>query len=140
MPETSLPVRHLFTMAIDADMSSASKIRNGPAGDRIIASVIGGTVTGERVNGTVIGPSGDWLFRYPDGSLHLDVRLSIRTDDDTDILMQYQGKAQRDGPPRSAPTFQTSTDGDYAWLNSIQAIGIGSFPEGKLVYEVYELL
>ena len=140
MPETSLPVRHLFSMAVDADLKGAARIKGGPAGDRLIAGVHGGTVTGERINGTIIGPSGDWLYRYPDGSMHLDVRISIRTDDGTDILMEYQGKIAGDGLPRSAPTFQTSTDGDYAWLNSVQAIGMGSFPEGKLVYEVYELL
>ena len=72
--------------------------------------------------------------------MHLDVRLSIRTDDDVDILMQYEGKMYEDGTPRSAPTFQTSMDGPYNWLNKIQAVGVGSFPDGKLVYEVYELL
>ena len=140
MPETSLPVRHLFSMAIDADLSSATRIKGGPFGSRMIASVDSGTVTGERINGTILGPSGDWLYRWADGTMHLDVRISIRTDDGTDILMEYQGKIVEDGTPRSAPTFQTSMDGDYAWLNKIQAIGIGSFPEGKLVYEVYELL
>ncbi|WP_419920726.1 hypothetical protein [Candidatus Poriferisodalis sp.] len=42
-------------------------------------------------------------------------------------------------PVSEEPPF-TYLDGDYAWLNSIQAVGIGSFPEGGLVYEVYELL
>lgn len=140
MSETSLPARHLFTMAIEADLSNATRIRNGPAGSRIVASVDGGTVTGERINGTILGPAGDWLFRSADGAMHLDVRLSIRTDDDVDILMQYEGKMYEDGTPRSAPTFQTSMDGPYNWLNKIQAVGVGSFPDGKLVYEVYELL
>lgn len=140
MSETSLPVRHLFTMAIDADLSTATRIKRGPAGSRMIASVDSGTVTGERINGTILGPSGDWLYRYADGSMHLDVRISICTDDGENILMEYQGKILEDGTPRSAPTFQTSIEGPYSWLNRVQAVGVGSMPEGKLVYEVYELL
>ena len=31
-------------------------------------------------------------------------------------------------------------EGPYAWLNKIQAVGIGSIDDGKLAYEVYELL
>ena len=140
MSETSLPARHLFTMAIDADLSAATRIKGGPAGSRLIASVDGGTVSGERIKGTIVGPSGDWLYRSADGAMHLDVRLSIRTEDDVHILMQYQGKILADGTPRSAPTFQTSMDGPYDWLNRVQAVGIGSFDDGKLSYGVYELL
>ncbi|WP_419864090.1 DUF3237 domain-containing protein [Candidatus Poriferisodalis sp.] len=140
MSDTSLPVRHLFRMDIDADLSNATRIRGGPAGTRMVASVDSGTVTGERINGTILGPSGDWLYRSADGTMHLDVRISIRTNDDVDILMEYQGKIYPDGSPRSAPTFQTSMEGPYNWLNKIQAIGIGSIDDGKLAYEVYELL
>ena len=140
MSETSLPVRHLFTMAIDADLSSATRIKGGPFGSRMIASVDGGTVTGDRINGTILGPSGDWLSRSADGTMHLDVRISIRTDDEVDILMDYKGKILDDGTPRSAPTFETSMEGPYAWLNKIQAVGVGSIDDGKLAYEVYELL
>lgn len=140
MSETSLPVRHLFRMDIEADLSNATRIRGGPAGTRMVASVDSGTVTGERINGTILGPSGDWLYRSADGTMSLDVRISIRTDDEVDILMEYLGKILDDGTPRSAPTFQTSMEGPYAWLNKVQAVGVGSLDDGKLAYEVYELL
>ena len=38
MSETSLPVRHLFRMDIDADLSNAARIRRGPVSTRMVAS------------------------------------------------------------------------------------------------------
>lgn len=138
MTETTLAVRHMFTMVVDGAEKPATRIKGGPAGDRMVFEVTGGTISGERISGHIVSPSGDWLYRYPDGSMHLDVRISIKTDDGADVLMQYEGKLGPNGA-RSAPTFLTSSD-NYAWMNSIQAVGIGSFPEGQLTYEVYELL
>jgi len=40
----------------------------------------------------------------------------------------------------AAPLFHTG-DERYAWLNRVQAVAKGTFPErGKLVYEIYELV
>jgi hypothetical protein len=40
---------------------------------------------------------------------------------------------------RSTPLFETG-DERYAWLNTIQAVGIGEMVGTDVVYDVYELL
>lgn len=99
----------------------------------------GGWARGAKIDGTIIQPAGDWLRVMPDGSLRLDVRLTVRTNDDALIYVTYNGiisvsekEFARLGAGeiltadnlyfRTAPTFQTS-HANYKWLNHMQAIG-----------------
>ena len=143
MSDTTLPVRHLFR--IDAKIDTpAPQVIAGPNGMRAVAVVSGGTFSGERLSGTI--PDGFGadapLFR-PDGSLRIDVRLVLITDDGVRIYVTYNGVAIPDGSGgltlRTAPTFE-APDGPYAWLNNIQAIGLGTSGDGALHYDVYEML
>ncbi len=138
MPLNSFPVEHLFTLT--AQTSLASRITGGPAGTRLVVNVTGGTVAGPAIRGTVVGPSGDWVIARPDGSLSLDVRLLVRTDDGADILMTYRGIATDGGATiRTAPLFETG-DARYSWLNWTQAVAIGKSGGGQVVYDVYQLV
>jgi hypothetical protein len=97
----------------------------------------------ERVTASQLGhSSGDWVRLHPDGSVSVDARLVLRTDDGATIAMTYTGKADR--PPAdggvvyTAPTFETD-DERYTWLNTIQAVGKGRRDGNVLVYELYAL-
>jgi Protein of unknown function (DUF3237) len=98
-----------------------------------------GTVEGPRIRGTILPPTGDWLRAMPGGSLRVDARMSIATDDGARIHVRYGGviviapadfarmaAGETLGPEEmyfiTAPTFQTA-DSRYAWLNQVQAIG-----------------
>ena len=60
-----------------------------PQGHRMMA-VVGqgsGTISGDRVRGQVLhGSGGDWLLLRPDGAAQLDVRITIKTDDEALIV------------------------------------------------------
>ncbi len=140
MPETSLPVEYLFTMT--ANLARASLIDGGPQGARIIFPVLSGTFEGPRLKGTIEAPGGDWLTRRADGSGRLDVRVTLKTEDGALILMTYNGiSTTSEGRTsiRTAPLFETG-DERYAWLNRVQAVGIGSGAAGAVTYDVYALL
>jgi hypothetical protein len=98
-----------------------------------------GRVEGPRIAGAILPPTADWLRAMPGGSLRVDARMSIRTDDGADIHVQYGGViviAPADFARMAAgealtaaemyfitaPVFQTADD-RYAWLNQVQAIG-----------------
>jgi len=75
----------------------------------------------------------------------LDIRETIRTDDDATIFVQYQGKLDLSKGMQFpmtvyvAPRFETG-DERYAWLNRIQAVGKGTLNEDLSVdYEWYEV-
>ena len=98
-----------------------------------------GTVEGPRIKGRILAPTADWLRTMPDGSLRVDARMSIATDDGAQIHVPYgggiaiapadfarmaAGQTLREDEMYfvTAPLFQTG-DQRYAWLNCIQAVG-----------------
>ena len=95
----------------------------------------GGWVEGPRIKGTVLGPAGDWLRVMPSGVLRLDVRATIKTDDES-IYTSYNGviqcsKEQSDRLNKGeelktedvtfSPTYETKSE-KYARLNGVQAV------------------
>jgi len=118
-------------------------VGDGPAGMRLIYEVAEATVTGDRINGRMIGQaSADWLT-ITGTTVSLDVRVTFETDDGAIILAQYLGRSDVSqgagaAPIYVAPRFETG-DERYAWLNSIQAAGKGVLDGSQLTYEWYEL-
>jgi Protein of unknown function (DUF3237) len=128
---------HLFTLTADTNLTGM--IANGPMGTRVIVDASTGSFEGPQMKGTVSGPGGDWVTVRADGSMQLDVRILLKTDDGADILCEYKGIGL-DGAKHitTAPMFQTSHE-KYAWLNSVVAVARGSSGDGKVTYEVYEV-
>lgn len=138
MALTELPVEHLFTMQLS--LARPVVAADGPQGTRVTVAVLGGIVTGGRVNGTVLPGGADWVTVRTNGVARLDVRTLIETDDGAVIVIEYQGiyDAPAGAGPRTAPLFQTG-DERYRWLNDVQAIGIGTTGKDEVTYEVYAL-
>lgn len=113
-----------------------------PFGSRVIGEVTAMEVEGERLKAHQRGAAAaDWLVMSPDGTLGLvDVRVTLETEDGAVIFASYRGRLDLTTMTvYTAPLFETG-DERYGWLNSIQAVAKGTFPEpGRLVYEMYEL-
>ncbi len=116
-----------------------------------------GTVEGPRIKGRILAPTADWLRAMPGGSLRIDARMAIATDDGAQIYVQYGGViaiAPADFARMAAgetlnademhfvtaPLFQTGDD-RYAWLNRTQAVGkavaLKGGAGGYVRYEVF---
>ena len=116
-------------------------IKGGPVGTRIVAEVDTIDIEGPRLVATMAGKSAaDWLTVGPDGSYGtLDVRATLRTDDDAVIYVEYSGRIDlTNGQVVSAPLFQTGAE-QYDWLNRMQAVGVGQNTPESLIYELYEV-
>ncbi|MCP4908024.1 MAG: DUF3237 domain-containing protein [bacterium] len=140
MPETSLPVRHLFKIVIETD--TPSLIPGAPQGDRMVVGITGGHFEGTDLSGIVMPPGGDWVTQRADGSIKLDVKMMLKTNDDALIYVSYFGVgAVEEGElkVRSTPLFETG-DERYAWLNNVQGVGIGGADGSNVVYDMYALL
>jgi hypothetical protein len=144
----------LFTVTLK--VPKVQNLGKTPLGERRVGIVSGGSFEGSKLSGTVEEGGSDWILVRPDGALQLDVRLTLKTQDEHLIGMTYRGF--RHGPPavierlnrgdpvdpseyyfRIAPFFETSSE-KYGWLNRIVAIGLGDRPPGGPVYRVFEVL
>ncbi len=115
------------------------------AGHRMIFEVSDGRFEGERLNASLKGSAAaDWSTTDAAGTISLDVRCLLETDDGALIYMTYTGRGDFSAGPGTKPlytaiNFETGND-DYRWLNSVQAVSKGTFtgPLG-IVYDVHEL-
>jgi hypothetical protein len=116
----------------------------------------GGWAKGPKINGTLLSPAADWLRVMPSGSLRLDVRGTIKTDDGALIYITYNGiishskesfdrlmkgevLTSKDHYFITAPTMQTSSE-KYAWLNHVQCVGkVVEVKVGENSYVKYDI-
>ena len=78
-------------MTIQADLKPPADLGTGPYGTRLVFDVTGGHFEGARLRGTILPSGGDWLLLDAEGAGHLDVRITLETDDGARIYVQYYG-------------------------------------------------
>ncbi len=144
----------------DAEIFLSAPIALGatPEGNRIILNITGGTASGPKIKGKYLPSGGEWARIRPDASLAIDVRACIETDDGALIYVTYGGRIvaspelyprlmdmgsdDRVDPAlyyfRTAPLFETGSE-KYAWLNGIQAVGVGRVIKGGVAYRIYAI-
>ncbi len=134
-------MEHELLFEIEGGITPPIIIPDTPEGTRGVVHVSGGRFEGPRLKGEVLASGGDWFLIRPDGVGVIDVRLVLKTHDGENIYMTYSGRAKMgpNGPValHTAPTFAASTKGKYAWLNSVQAFGIGAATPGGVKYKIY---
>ena len=135
-----MSVEPLFSITIAT--TPPVTIPDGPQGGRIFVGITGGTFEGERLRGTVVpGSGGDYATLRPSGTMKLDVRMLLTTHDNAQILMTYTGIGAADADGfgfRITPLFEAG-DARYAWLNDVQAIGIGELTAEGVTYQVFTM-
>jgi Protein of unknown function (DUF3237) len=156
LPQALLQIRTRPLFTLQLEVNEVLAVGETPAVNRRIGLISGGRFDGERLSGVVLGAGADWQSLRSDGSVALDVRIHLRTDDGVLIAMTYQGL--RHGPRevierlgrgepvdpasyyfRITAAFETAPE-TYRWLNRIVAIGTGHrFADGP-IYNLFELL
>jgi hypothetical protein len=146
--------RPLFHISIEPDAYQI--VGQTHLGERMTVPIKGGYFDGDRMNGIIMPGGSDWIVRRADDVLQLNVRITLRTDDDQMIAMRYRGlrhgspedhaKATRGEPVdwqnyyfRTAIEFETGSE-KYGWMNNIFAIGVGYREAGGPRYFVHEIL
>jgi hypothetical protein len=139
-----------------AELAESVPIGAGPFGDRRIREVLGGKVTGQRIDGTVGTGGSDWILTGSDGYGRLDVRLTIHTADGAHLYVQYFGVIEYNDAARAANAGTHSSDygqhyfrtaprietGDsrYEWVNRTLFLAEGRIHPGPVVeYRVYRV-
>ena len=148
----NLPHSHLMTLTLEVDFASTTPIGKTPAGHRAIAPVVGGRFEGDRLKGTV-APGSDWFVVQADGSLQIDVRLTLTTDDRVSIYLSYTGSMRGKGDAMTRFAKGELLDEgdynlvihaklecgneDYSWLNGLPVVGVGKQTRSGPVYSLF---
>jgi hypothetical protein len=129
-----------------ADLGERHILEGAPFGTRVIVDLTGMRIEGPRLRARMRGSAAaDWWSRAPDGTVQLDVRATLETDDGALVFIQYNGRVDfsdpaRPGPVYATPRFETG-DARYAWLNKVQAVMKGRSNGKTLVaYRMYEVV
>ena len=139
------------TLHLEVDLDETIPIGPGPDGQRGVAFIAGGRLDGERIAATVLGGE-DWYVRRDDGSLAIDVRLTLHTDDDAFMTLAYTGALT--GTPEALAALGRGEEmrpgsyeitinavigcGDerYEWLDGVALTGIGEQVAAGPVYRL----
>ncbi len=151
----ALPHKRLITLHLDVDAVDAAQIGRTPEGHRTIATIKGGRFEGERLSGKVLPGGADWVRLRADGTMMIDVRLILHTNDDALIYLTYQGRFSGAAGAMSqlaqgkmlepgsyslvtVAKFECGNE-RYTWLNDVIAVGIGQQSGFNPVYTIYEI-
>ncbi len=142
-------------MRLSAELDAPQTIGQTPLGTRSIMYMKRGAFVGAKLRGDVLPGGGDWILARQDGVFQLDIRLTLRTDDDALIYVVSRGMLDiapelrqriRDGETidasayyfRTMLTFETGTE-RYLWLNRLIAAGVGTRTPTGMSTEVFAL-
>jgi Protein of unknown function (DUF3237) len=148
-----LPVEHLCDLSVDLE---PAQLIGTPLGARMTFIVKRGLVEGPRIKGELLPGGGDWLLVGTDSIGRVDVRATVRTDDDA--LIHYESRGVIKIPPdglerlangerlpfsetyvRTTPKFETA-DERYAWLNELVVVAYNELAPDHIDYRMYRLL
>jgi Protein of unknown function (DUF3237) len=140
-----------FAFEVRAEVADPLVIGELPQGTRRIVDILGGSVAGPGIAGTVRPGGADWqLIRREDGFTEVDARYTIETD--SGALIYVQNKGIRHAPPevmrrlntgetvdpsaiyfRCVPSFETG-DRELEWLmRSIFICSGERYPNGVII-------
>ena len=119
--------------SIRAELEAITSLGRTPYGERRMIGIIGGTVSGLKLNGRVLPGGADWQIIRSDGAADIKARYTIETGAGALIMVTSEGL--RHGPPevmdrlrrgeevdpaeyyfRTVPEF-IAPEGPYDWLN-----------------------
>ena len=146
----------LSAVVVNVDWKEIIDLGATPHGNRQIIYIKGSTFEGPKVKGVMLPGGGDWFIRRPDGVVEMDVRATVRTDDNhmiytyirgiNDVKLEVALKLISgevvDASKyhlRVTPVFETASE-KYGWLNRVVAVGIGRLTPEGVTYKMYTVL
>lgn len=154
---TSLPTPPALVPLTQVRCEVGALVSLGPAkyGERRYVPLLGGTVAGPELNGTLVEGGVDWQVNRADGVLDIAAHYVIRVPDGA--LIEVQSDGMRHGPAevmarlargepvarqeyffRTLMRFQTGAPA-WAHLNKVMAIAVGQREAKLVVLDVYRI-
>ncbi len=138
---------------LTVELADIMEMGDGRAGKRRIIPIIGGTVRGPKINGTILNLGADWQTVFSDGMAELDTRYAFETDDGAVIEIRNFG--YRHGSPEVIAAVGRGEDVDpseyymrtharletgderYTWVNRMLFVGAGGRNKNSVEIALY---
>lgn len=134
------PIESRPLMRLRLTTSPTQEIGSTPDGTLKIFPVTGGSFEGERLRGKVLAGGGDWVTVRSNGTMTLDLRITLETDDGSLIYMTFTGiRDDANGYFRTVPRFETAAP-EYTFLNRLLAVGTAEIRPDGPVHLIDEIL
>ena len=154
MPRLAPPVL-THVCDLDVTLGPPRELGSGNAGQRRIIPILGGRVSGPRLNGTILHLGADWQTIFADGMAELDTRYGFETEDGATIEIRNYG--YRHGPAEVIAAIARGEEVDpasyymrtharletgdprYAWVNRTLFVGTGARLDGQVIVSLFAL-
>jgi hypothetical protein len=117
-PERGVPVFEA-TMKLD----QIYDVGKTPYGQREVFIVQSGTLSGEKINGSVMPGGLDFQLSFSNGAMEIEEILVLKTGDGKYIYLRSAGAAADKSDVRMAPDFEAPNASEYSWLNTGKYVG-----------------
>jgi hypothetical protein len=141
---------------VNCEVANILDLGPAPFGHRRVVNLLGGTVTGAKLNGRIVPGGTDWQIMAADGALDIHARYTVESD--AGAFIQVDSKGMRHGPPEVLARLAKGEDVDPSlyyfrtvmrfetghssalWLNRIMALAKGRREKNAVKLDVYEVL
>ncbi len=113
VPERGVPV-----FEANMKLDQVYEVGRTPYGQRTISVIQGGTVSGEKITGSVMPGGLDFQLNFSNGGLEIEEILVLQTSDGKYIYLRIPGTAADQSDVRMVPDFEAPNASSYSWLHS----------------------
>lgn len=142
-----------FIGTVEAEVAAPVIVGAGANGERRIVPILGGRVSGPRLEGEILPGGADYQLIRPDGAAEIEARYALRLSDGALVYVVNRGlrhAAPEDmarllrGEPvppervyfRTAPAFETASPA-HAWLGRGLFVGYGERRPASVLVRVF---
>jgi hypothetical protein len=113
-----VPERGVLVFEADVKLDQAYALGRTPYGLRDVFVFQEGTVSGPKLNGSVMPGGLDLQLKFSNGSMEIEEIFVLRTSDGKYIYLRSAGTAADPSDIRMVPDFEAPNESSYSWLNT----------------------
>jgi hypothetical protein len=133
------PTKGTLAFTITLNISAEHEVGKTPYGDRRLLDVSGGTITGERLQGTVLTGGLEYELTLDNGVMEYQSINVLDTSAGRIFVRSCGVGASKDAEARIIPDFEATTSGSNAFLNTGKWVATREVAGGKMTLDVYDV-
>lgn len=136
------PTQGQLAFTVTFELGATHDVGNTPFGHRRLLDVKGGTITGDKIKGSVLAGGLEYELTLSNGVVEFQGINILKTGDGALIYVRSCGVSP-DGSstPRVVPDYEAATSGSYNWLNTGTFVATRALDSaaGTLTFAVYDV-